>query len=336
MIVTSSYILYGAQVVDGTNYMFCREKVVLHIEGDASVAYTYSAGGYVSAYTAGSDGVADIDVTDVVRTKIGETFSFWVRKGGASGNVIINDTFEVRNGICPSNWWLPQPQIECVKTISESIQVLSGGVAQTLTDVSGNIIGSTSTINLQNLNIGYTPLVVLQSGTPWYMPAYEPDFPYFGTDLWGQYEDRLQYLNEPSLVIKKQVVPSAEAVMLRWVNKLGDICRAWFKVRKRKYKTDGTREILVPNSGVYVQKGECKELEVYLNGLDDYSYAIYSDIVTSPKVETLGGYGGNLENFIGVWCPVNVTTKEVTMPDGNSGKLHELSFVVEAYKYDTI
>lgn len=119
----------------------------------------------------------------------------------------------------------------------------------------------------------------------------------------------------------------AEYVHVRWVSFTGATRQHdWQMVKQKTGAVNGYS--LLPIDNEYIEiKGRENGFTIMLDGLDEYDYWYYSDLLTSSKVEI--SFDGD------TYYRAQVTTSKVTQPDGNStdGKLEiELNW----RKYDAV
>lgn len=115
---------------------------------------------------------------------------------------------------------------------------------------------------------------------------------------------------------------------VRWVSATGLTRVHTFEVRDLTQTADETISLETPD-GTYDQlRSRRDSFKLYLGGLNSYDYWYYSDVINSSTVEvSLDG-----EN----WRRVEVTTKSVTIPNANSGKLNNLDINVNWREYDAV
>lgn len=115
---------------------------------------------------------------------------------------------------------------------------------------------------------------------------------------------------------------------VRWVSFTGAIrCHTWEVVRS-KTETSGAFELETADGSYNTIKGRVDGFSLRLDGLNDYDYWYYSDVCHSSSVEV------SLDGV--TWQRVDVTTKGVTIPDGNAGKLNTLIVELNYRKYDAV
>lgn len=115
---------------------------------------------------------------------------------------------------------------------------------------------------------------------------------------------------------------------VRWVSFTGATrCHTWEVVRS-KTETSGAFELETADGSYNTVKGRVDGFSLRLDGLNDYDYWYYSDVCHSSSVEV------SLDGV--TWQRVDVTTKGVTIPDGNAGKLNTLIVELNYRKYDAV
>lgn len=320
-------LLYGAMRINKKNKIFAREKVVMKIPryedgmtGSVNIEtedYSYSVSG-ISV-----DGYITFDLTDIMRVCVGDSvaasgvevrleWSIFVEEEGEYIAVDAEASLFILNGVEPYIWTLMQ----C------------------------NTIGK---------DYVYPPLKIC-----YYSPRRVTNgTPTFGVNLPSPIETSGGITIDDSVAtitdnfgigdlvgFAEEVSDPREVAIVRYTNKLGTQNIAYFKPRKHKISVADTREIETLTNGFYQQKGEEIECELYIDGVDAYTYSYYADILTSPKVE-VSMYLYTVKKlpapqYEWLFVPCEVTTKNLTLPDGNDGKLHEFAFTIKYYQHDTI
>jgi len=113
-----------------------------------------------------------------------------------------------------------------------------------------------------------------------------------------------------------------------WVSRTGKTKRHYWEVVKVTESTAKTQEIDRLDRQYDVRKNKLVSVTLRLRNLNAYDLWYYSDIVTSNLVEAT--------NDNGITYRVNVTTKKVTTPDGDGGKLNTLEIDLEYLNYVAI
>lgn len=117
--------------------------------------------------------------------------------------------------------------------------------------------------------------------------------------------------------------PEKDYVTLQWVSRYGVLRAATFERRNVKYATKDTLNIMDLQNEYDVRKGQEVGFTAVLEGLNAYDYWYYSDIITSSLVKV-----GDRK--------VEVTTKDVTMPNSSAGEFRKLELQINYAKYDTL
>lgn len=132
--------------------------------------------------------------------------------------------------------------------------------------------------------------------------------------------------------IAEYVIKQPEAckryAAVRWVSFTGQTRLHTWEVTKAKTATRDAIELLTIDGSYHTLKGREDGFVLRLDGLNAYDMWYYADIITSSKVEvSMDGY---------TWQRVYITTKDITIPDGNAGKLNKLEVNCNWRKYDAI
>lgn len=115
---------------------------------------------------------------------------------------------------------------------------------------------------------------------------------------------------------------------VRWVSFTGQTRLHTWEVTKAKTATRDAIELLTIDGSYNTIKGREDGFVLRLDGLNAYDMWYYVDIITSSKVEvSMDGY---------TWQRVDITTKDIKIPDGNAGKLNTLEVNCNWRKYDAI
>lgn len=115
---------------------------------------------------------------------------------------------------------------------------------------------------------------------------------------------------------------------VRWVSFTGQTRVHTFEVVKRKTEYVDTVNIMTIDGSYNRLKGREEGFSIMLEGLSTYDMWYYSDVCYSSKVEV------SLDGT--TWRQVDVTTNDVTIPDGDAGKLNTLEVELKYKKYDAI
>lgn len=118
------------------------------------------------------------------------------------------------------------------------------------------------------------------------------------------------------------------AAVVRWLSFSGVQRKHYFKVRKSTITPDESYQLLTLDNSYNEVKGRVDSVTLVIDELSAYDLWYYSDIITSPKVEIL------LQNVDG-WSQVQVTNKNVTIPDGDA-RNGKLEITVNWRRYDAV
>lgn len=116
--------------------------------------------------------------------------------------------------------------------------------------------------------------------------------------------------------------------LVSWVSFTGQTRMHTFEVRESKISVGDSISLMPIGSDYNTIKGREDSFSLFLDNLSAYDYWYYADIITSSKVAV---------SFDGItFRQVDVTTKSVTIPDGDAGKMNELNVSVKYRKYDAV
>ena len=119
--------------------------------------------------------------------------------------------------------------------------------------------------------------------------------------------------------------------MVQWVSRFGTIKRCIWECLRGQTEQQDTYKLYSMYNAYNVHNGITDKLTLRLTGLDAYDYWYYADIITSSDVRviTLDSADSVTERN-----RVEVTTKSVTIPDGDAGAT--LTVNVNLQRYDAI
>lgn len=325
MIINGNFKLSGAVEISGApNYedkyiVFARTRVVLTVTyATAFDLQIYKSNTQVAEITGivPVNGTAQVDLTDIMRTLIGSSASVDIASSTTGDSI---QYLSVVNGIYPSGWLLPRFEASCYGTLHN--------------DGHGDENFMLPPLVMYAPKSGAVPLVFAVFGREWWQSyvatsggtfyQYQISVTDFTTGLRVYNPINPSYLD----LRFRPVLTTEPLAKVTYLARSGKDTICYWKYRRLKMSAIDTREIEVLSDGYQSQRGGEFEVELYLDGLDAYSYAYYADILQSPSVRvTIDSYEYEAE----------VTTKSVTLPDGNDGKLHELSVTAKLMRYDTI
>lgn len=115
---------------------------------------------------------------------------------------------------------------------------------------------------------------------------------------------------------------------VEWVSFTGATRRHTFEVIKQKTETLDTVGLQTIDNQYDERKGRRDGFTLRLEGLSRYDFWYYSDLITSSQVRV---------TFDGTnWAQVQVTSKEVEIPNNDEGAFNSLEIEVNYKKYDTV
>ena len=115
---------------------------------------------------------------------------------------------------------------------------------------------------------------------------------------------------------------------VEWASFTGAIRRHTFEVVKQKTETLDPVSLQTIDNQYDERKGRRDGFTLRLEGLNRYDFWYYSDLITSSQVRV---------TFDGTnWAQVQVTSKEVEIPNNDEGAFNSLEIDVNYKKYDTI
>lgn len=143
---------------------------------------------------------------------------------------------------------------------------------------------------------------------------------------------QIEFTDE-DLVYKQTLLRDCDnACVLQWVSQSGVTKRAIWRYKKVQ-KNAVTQKLLVFGDGYKWQRGHEVQIVAYIEGLDAYSAAYYSDIVLSGNVHCAMVAGENLNSD---FTSVSVQSDAVLYADGDAGATQTLEIVVNFKKYDVL
>ena len=130
-----------------------------------------------------------------------------------------------------------------------------------------------------------------------------------------------------SVIVQKRLCGVTYADV-RWISATGHERIATMELREHTVAVGDKLNIDSADGEYDERKGREDNMVLRLQGLTQYDIWYYGDIVTSSSVEiSLDG---------STWRTVRVTSKDVTIPDGNGGELQELKVSITYADYDAV
>lgn len=284
---------------------------------------TSSPSGYSARYVPKSNGTLEADLTDLVR--VSNTGTGTVSELDANGDVLSSGSFSwnVRGLINPQNDIVPNfcdvlfpsdPELIANLIIVPPSLILRGSVlslacelrATTETEFdAGFYSNGVWNSNLILDSYGHKTCVVLST---------------------VQNEIIIRNLTENVIVATIPLTktnPEKEYVTIEWTSRYGTRKIATFERRNVKYSTKDIISLADLSNEYDVRKGQEIGLTAVLENLNAYDYWYYSDIITSSRVAISGK-------------KVEVSTKEVTIPNSSAGEFKKLEIQIKYAQYDTL
>jgi hypothetical protein len=114
---------------------------------------------------------------------------------------------------------------------------------------------------------------------------------------------------------------------VEWQSSITGKTRAhWFEVSNHKIAADGNYSLLTMDNSYDERKGRLEAFSLRLDNLDVYDLWYYADVLFSSKVRV------TIDNS--TYEQVQVTTKNITIPDGEAGTKGEIEINVNFKRYD--
>lgn len=120
--------------------------------------------------------------------------------------------------------------------------------------------------------------------------------------------------------------------VLRWLSQTGIYKQAIWRVKKIKVKATEV-ELLPMGDGYKQQRGSVISFIAYIDGLDAYSAAYYSDIIIADEVHCAMRGGEDLTDYT---TSVRVENEGYTLADGDAGETQTLEVTINYRQYDAI
>lgn len=152
-----------------------------------------------------------------------------------------------------------------------------------------------------------------------------------------QFHDRLQIARNGTIVAEYQVEQVANQCRLyavvEWVSMTGVLRKHTFWVIKPEIEVADKYDLLTNDNSYKEIKGNEDGCTLMIDGLNAYDIWYYSDLAMSSnvRVEIHNGAGYS----VGL-MPALITTKKVTIPDGDGGKLGSVEFECKYKRYDAV
>lgn len=131
--------------------------------------------------------------------------------------------------------------------------------------------------------------------------------------------------------------------MVRWRSAVGAYKQAVWKIKKLTFNADSL-ELQPIADGYKAERGKDSEFVIYIEGLNRYDYAYYSDIATSGDIHIvtlMDTYDSDSAadedaDLTGEETRVTTSADTITLPDADAGELRTLEITIKYKHYDTI
>ena len=149
--------------------------------------------------------------------------------------------------------------------------------------------------------------------------------------------DRLQIARNGTIVAEYQLETVTNQCRLyanvEWVSMTGVTRRHTFWVIKPEIEVADKYDLLTTNNSYKEVKGHEDGCTLMIDGLNAYDIWYYSDLAMSSEVRVAIYNGAG----IGIaYMPALITTKKVTMPDGDGGNWGSVEFECKYKRYDAV
>ena len=152
-----------------------------------------------------------------------------------------------------------------------------------------------------------------------------------------QFHDKLQIARNGTIVAEYQAETVTNQCRLyavvEWMSMTGVTRSHTFWVIKPEIEVADKYDLLTNDNSYNEVKGHEDGCTLMIDGLNAYDVWYYSDLAMSSKVRmTIYNGAGMTINM----TPARITTKKVTMPDGDGGKLGTVEFECKYKRYDAV
>ena len=285
-----------------------QERLILEFDGDGDTLHFWSGteGSFsspVAKYTPDANGCVFVDVTEYIRAYASQSAVLYLKDEAADANLCTINV-AIKGLIDPLGVAIPyHPYLAVCQILppSKMIKPATGTIIAEAYKSNGDVCVVTGDAVVQGGQVRITG-----------------DFSLYPVRYPGP---SIRYtLQEQNCEL--------EYVTVRWQSFTGVTRVAIFE--RRGIKTSPANSYnLLPIDSEYVQiKGRVDEMTIGLDGLTVYDIWYYGDIVTSSKVEVADNDGK--------WSRVEVTTKSITVPEGNAGNDGKLEIVLNWKRYDAV
>lgn len=145
--------------------------------------------------------------------------------------------------------------------------------------------------------------------------------------IWGDFNIRDDHSILAQYNLRDQLCNHRYAVV-RWESAFGTQKTLVWELIENKTSAVDNISLMSVEHDYNTIKGREDSFSLFLDNLTAYDYWYYADIIASSKVEV------SIDNS--PFRRVDVTTKAVSIPDGDAGKMNELKVEVKYRKYDAV
>lgn len=149
--------------------------------------------------------------------------------------------------------------------------------------------------------------------------------------------DKLQIARNGTIIAEYQAEYATKQCRLyaavEWVSITGVTRRHTFWVIKPEMEVTDKYDLLTTDNSYKEIKGHEDGCTLMIDGLNAYDIWYYSDLAMSSKVRVAIYNGAGYSKGL---MPALITTKKVTMPDGDGGKFGSVEFECKYKKYDAV
>lgn len=275
----------------------------------------------IAYYTLDENSSVDIDMSDFIRTQdSGVLKSLYVRTDGDAQNM-VNANFKIVGLISPESVLIPNFSLRDFVVIPPKHMLMGVGNAGIAPEYYCTMRSA--------MRPGFVILTDEGTQTTLAISSLAP--------MTVQLPSNTARLDITTRVVVTTIIETYKTKPLecdkryaavRWVSFTGKTRVHTFEVTKAKTATRDAIELLTIDGSYNTIKGREDGFVLRLDGLNAYDMWYYADIVTSSKVEV------SIDGT--TWQQVEITTKDITIPDGNAGKLNTLEVNCNWRKYDAI
>lgn len=292
-----------------------QERNVLRVYDPSATKCSVSwpeVGDVLATYTLDAEHKVEIDLSDFIRLHDAGANDVLVRTDGGAFQM-VNANYFVAGLIRPTRLTIPvRSTVATIEPPSVMLRAISGNAP-----VRVEAYAETNYVIVEHVGRDITHHIL-----PYSVASIELQPNVVSLTFGGETE-----------VEKKTIIPRSldcgrDYVAVRWVSCTGATRLHTWKVSKRKSESANIVTLLTQDGSYNVAKGRKDGFAIRLDGLTSYDYWYYSDVCYSSKVEV--SFDGE------TWQRVNVTTKGVTLPDGDAGTLSKLEVELNYKEYDAI